>query len=60
MLVDHRDIDALADAIETLLDDRALPARLGAAARDTAIQNYSSKWIWPWRNRVLSDLIRVG
>ncbi len=58
LLVDHSDIDALAGAVETLLDDRTRARALGRAARQTALRNYATDWIWPWRSRVLSDLIR--
>jgi len=60
LLVDHSDTDALAAAIEGLLDDRALGQALGRAARASAIRHYAAKWIWPWRDRVLSELVRAG
>ena len=60
LLVDHTDIDVLADAIESLLDDRARGQALGRAARAAAIRHYAASWIWPWRDQVLSDLVRAG
>lgn len=58
LLVDHAETGALADAVETLLDDRALAARLGQGARAAAVRDYSAGWIWPWRDRMLSTLVR--
>lgn len=60
LMVDHSDIDALAEAIARLLDDRALAGALGRSARAAAIRDYSANWIWPWRDRTLSDLVRAG
>ena len=60
LLVDHSDIDALAAAVARLLDDRAFATALGRAARRTAVRNYAAKWIWPWRDRLLTELVRAG
>ena len=60
LLVDHSDTEALARSVARLLDDRSLADRLGRTARRTAIRNYSASWIWPWRDRVLGELVRAG
>lgn len=60
LLVDHTDIEALAEAIAQLLDDRARATALGRAARTAAIRHYAANWIWPWRDQVLSNLVRAG
>lgn len=60
LLVDHSDIDALAAGVARLLDDRRLAETLGEAARRTAIRNYGANWIWPWRDRLLTELVRAG
>lgn len=54
-LVDHRDIEALAAAIEETLDDPA-SAQLGANARADALRRYARNWIWPARAEILRDL----
>ncbi|ARE41125.1 Glycosyl transferase, group 1 [Rhodovulum sp. P5] len=60
VLVDHKDIDALAGAIERLLDDRAEAAQLGHAAREAAIRDFDSGWIYPAKARLLADLVKYG
>ncbi|MEL6264349.1 MAG: glycosyltransferase [Pseudomonadota bacterium] len=57
-LVDHADIEALAGAIEALLDDRDAARRLGAAARRTAIARYARDWLWPARADLLDRVAR--
>ena len=39
---------------------RARGRALGRAARAAAIRHYAAQWIWPWRDRVLSELVRAG
>lgn len=46
-LVDHGDVSAVAAAIEAALDDRPAMARMGASARQTVLQRYDSRWIYP-------------
>lgn len=41
ILVPSKDIDAMSNALITLVDDPGLQARLGAAGRQRAVQNYS-------------------
>ncbi len=53
LLVDAERADAVAEAIETLLDDAGLRARLGAAGRRAVERHYN------W-DRVTADLARIG
>jgi phosphatidylinositol alpha-1,6-mannosyltransferase len=55
-LVDGRDLAALADRVATLLADRALAARLGAAGRAWV----EREWRWPTQARRLAELLRPG
>lgn len=48
------DIQALADALATLIQDRSLAARLGSHARETSLQNHS------WDSRVEQILMCAG
>jgi glycosyltransferase involved in cell wall biosynthesis len=43
MLVEPGDVDDLARAIKQLLDDEAMRARLGEAARQTVVERYTWK-----------------
>ena len=43
LLVPEKDANAMADAIETLLNDNALRLRLGKAARETVIRHFNSR-----------------
>ena len=52
LLEDARDLDAFGAHLRALLDDRALAARLGAAAHDRARHHYLE-------NRHLADWVRV-
>ncbi len=56
-VVNHRDIEALAAAIASLLDDRELAGRLGQGARALAERKYASSWIYPARARMLAELV---
>ncbi|WP_461210255.1 glycosyltransferase [Desulfocurvus sp. DL9XJH121] len=47
LLFDFHDVRALADRVRTLLNDRALAASLGAAARRTAVERYDLKSLLP-------------
>jgi len=60
LLVDHRDTEQLAAAIERLLDNRKLAKALGDAARVAAIRRYGAEWVWPCRARILEDLHRFS
>lgn len=60
LLVDHKDIAALAESISTLLDNKLKRIDLGELARMSAIRRFGAEWIWPWRARVLEDLHRYG
>jgi phosphatidylinositol alpha-1,6-mannosyltransferase len=53
LLVDADGPDAVVEAIERLLDDAALRARLGAAGRRAVESHYN------W-DRVTADLTRIG
>jgi phosphatidylinositol alpha-1,6-mannosyltransferase len=53
LLVDADRVEAVADAVEHLLGDAPLRARLGAAGRRAVESHYN------W-NRVTSDLARIG
>lgn len=56
LLVPPRDVDALADALCRLLDDRALRSRMGEAALKTA-QNYSPEAVHPQWEHLFSELL---
>ena len=58
LLADMREPEALAGAIERLLDDRLLARRLGAAARRTVAERYALKRLLPLQLRLLRALVR--
>lgn len=57
-LVDHRDIGAVASAMEAALDDREQMAKLGANARQTVLQRYDSRWIYPAKAEMFRGVVR--
>lgn len=57
LIVENGDPKALAANIVRLLDDRALAAELGQAARARAVATYAASWIYPARARLLADLV---
>lgn len=59
-LVDHKNTDALANAISSLLDNPLKRKEFGLNARQAAIRRFGAEWIWPWRARVLDDLHRFS
>jgi len=57
LLAGFHDTGAIADAVERLLEDRALARRLGAAAREAIIADYAFDALWP-RKRALLERAR--
>lgn len=60
VLVDHRDIGALASAIERQLDDRDAARALGKAARARIRRDHDAAWVFPMRAHRLAELARGG
>lgn len=54
LLTGFHDTGAIAEAVERLLEDRALARRLGAAARDTIIADYAFDALWPRKRALLA------
>jgi glycosyltransferase involved in cell wall biosynthesis len=59
LLADMRSPRAIATAIERLLDDRALAARLGSAARRHVVDHYGLETLLP-RQRALVASLAAG
>lgn len=57
-LVDHSDQAALTAALDKLLDDPSRRAAYGQRARQAAIRQYDSTWIYPARAQFLQSMIR--
>lgn len=58
LLVDHGEVDRLAEAMKRMLDDRGLATRLGQAARNQALRCYAANWIYPARAHQLRSLVQ--
>ncbi|GAA0303602.1 hypothetical protein [Rhodovulum strictum] len=56
-MVDHRDPEALAEAIARLLDDRGRAAQLGQGARAAAEARHAAATLYPARARLLAGLV---
>ena len=60
LLADMRDAEAVADAVERVLDDRALAQRLRAAARGTIVEHYALDRQLARQQALLGELVDVG
>jgi glycosyltransferase involved in cell wall biosynthesis len=60
LMFDFLDAQALADRVDTLLDDRALAARLGAAARQRVIEQYDVRELQPRMVQLIRDVAAHG
>jgi glycosyltransferase involved in cell wall biosynthesis len=59
LLVDERDPAALADRLTRLLDDQALRARLGGAARDRMVRQYSIETVTARLERMYDEVVEA-
>src|SRR5207342_580366 len=55
LMFDFYDAKALADRVDALLDDRALAARLGAAARERVLEQYDVRELQPRWTQLVRD-----
>jgi glycosyltransferase involved in cell wall biosynthesis len=60
LMFDFFDAKALADRVDTLLDDRALAARLGAAARQRVIEQYDVRELQPRMAQLIREIAANG
>lgn len=59
-LLDHRDVGAVAAAMDQMLDQPQQGRALGNTARRTAIQRYDSRWIYPAKAEIFRELAERG
>lgn len=57
-LVEPGDLDGLAEALNTLLGDRAMQNRMAAAGRQRIEENYSDRVVLPRLHRIYADVRR--
>jgi hypothetical protein len=59
-MFDFFDPQALADRVDTLLEDRALAARLGAAARKRMVEQYDVRQLQPRMSQLIREVAAQG
>jgi len=60
LMFDFFDAKALADRVDNLLEDRALAARLGAAARRRVIEQYDVRDLQPRMSQLIREVAANG